>query len=219
MSATPGTPRSAASFRPKAPAAGPARVGQDRVEMPIRGLGRGRRVEQEPSVLVVEQHALAISANRHRRERGRHVQNMLDGAEVEPVPLQLGQSEPAVGVRAEPAHQRRLGTELGGSDRGVGRHATHHGVQVVGDMLARDPRQLAVAEDEVDHGDADAQNTCHCLPVSVAITVARLARAVHVGRSRGRSVARRHHAVRLPERPVARACAVTTAKGTIEESC
>ena len=180
MSATPGTPRSAARLQPHRSGRRPAGIVQDRVEAAICGLGRCWGIQQEPSVLIVEQHPLAVVADRDGGQRRRHVQDMLDRAQVEPVPLQLGQGEAAVGILADPAHQRRLRTQPRRRDRGIGRHAAHHGVQAVGDMLARHPRQLGIAEDEVDHGDADAQDACHCLPVLVAITVAWLTRAVHV---------------------------------------
>ena len=213
MSATPGTPRSAASCRPSTPGGGPARVVQDPVEAPIRSLGRCRCVQQQPAVLVVEQHPLAVVAHRDRGQRGRHVQDMLDRAEVEPVPLQLGQGEAAVGILADPAHQRRLRTQPRRRDRRVGRHAAHHGVQAVGDMLARHPRQLGIAEDEVDHGDADAQDPCHCLPVLVAITVAWLTgRGPCQPGPSGGLWPSGTMAARLPQHSVARPCAVAAAK-------
>ena len=186
-----GHPRHAAlgrELQAQRPGGRPAGVVEQRVERPIGGRGWRRRVEQEAAVLMVEQHPLTIVADRDRGQRGRHAQDMLDRAEIDPVPFQLVEGEAAVGVLTQAAHQRRLDAKLGRCHRRVAGHAAQHRVEVIGDVLAGSPRHLAVAEDEIDDGDADAQDPCHCLPELVAATVAgRLGRGpggvppVHLG--------------------------------------
>ena len=88
---------------------------------------------------MVEQHPLAIVADRDRGQRGRHAQDMLDRAEVDPVPFQLVEGEAAVGVLADAAHQRRLDASLAAATAALAGHAAQHGVEVVGDVLAGSP--------------------------------------------------------------------------------
>ena len=181
MSATPGTPRSAARRRPIAPAAGQRVSSRSASKRPICGLGRCWRVEQEPAVLMVEQHPLAIVADRDRGQRGRHAQDMLDRAEVDPVPFQLVRvklplaSSPtrlisAASTPASPPPPPRCRPCRPARRRGRRRYACR---------VTRGTSRIA--EDEIDDGDADAQDPCHCLPELVAATVAGLWGAVQVG--------------------------------------
>ena len=166
---------------------------------------------------MVEQHPLTIVTDRDRGQRGRHAQDMLYRAEVDPVPFQLVEGESAVSVLTQAANQRRLDAKLGCCHRRVAGDAAQHRVEVIGDVLAGSPRHLAVAEDEVDDGDADAQDPCHCLPELVAATVAGVWGAVQVGAAgpSRRPVARRHQHDAIAIVTRLRGCAVATGLGQL----
>ena len=130
-----------------------------------RRLRRRRHVEQQPAVLMVEQQAFTIRRPPPpRRARSARPATCSTALRSTPVPASSASVKLPLASLADPAHQRRLAAELGRCDRRVAGHAAHHRVEALGDVLAGRPRHVVVAEDEIDDGDADAQDPCHGLP-------------------------------------------------------